>query len=120
MDLCVHEQDGLLLLAHVYLLLQVIGDGERVNVLQALRDHAELAHRGAGEQAAEILDGLIAVGANAEITVGAAREAGLIKVEAVSDAEAAVRILRDWLRSDDAVLLKASRAARLEQLEDLI
>ena len=97
--------------------------GKRYAVLgemAELGDHAEAAHREAGEQAAEILDGLIAVGANAAITVGAAREAGLAKAEAVLDAEAAACVLRDWLQPDDAVLLKASRAARLEQLEDLI
>jgi UDP-N-acetylmuramoyl-tripeptide--D-alanyl-D-alanine ligase len=97
--------------------------GKRYAVLgemAELGDHAELAHREAGEHAAKVLGGLIAVGASAAITVGAAQEAGLTKVKAVPDAEAAACVLREWLQADDVVLLKASRAARLEQLEDLI
>ncbi|MDC0218991.1 UDP-N-acetylmuramoyl-tripeptide--D-alanyl-D-alanine ligase [Verrucomicrobia bacterium] len=97
--------------------------GKRYAVLgdmAELGEHDEPAHREAGERAASRVDGLIAVGANAAITVGAARDAGLIKTEVVPDVEAAACVLRKWLQSDDAVLLKASRAARLEQLEDLI
>jgi UDP-N-acetylmuramoyl-tripeptide--D-alanyl-D-alanine ligase len=97
--------------------------GKRYAVLgdmAELGEHAEPVHREAGERAASRVDGLIAVGANAAITAGAARDAGLVKAEAVPDAEAAACVLRKWLQSDDAVLLKASRAARLEQLEDLI
>ena len=97
--------------------------GKRYAVLgdmAELGEHAEPAHREAGERAASRVDGLIAVGANAANTAGAARDAGLVKVEVVPDAEAAACVLRKWLQSDDAVLLKASRAARLEQLEDLI
>ena len=97
--------------------------GKRYAVLgdmAELGEHAEPAHREAGERAASRVDGLIAVGANAAITAGAARDAGLVKAEVVLDAEAAACVLRKWLQSDDAVLLKASRAARLEQLEDLI
>jgi UDP-N-acetylmuramyl pentapeptide synthase len=71
-------------------------------------------------QAAETLDGLIAVGELAAITAAAAVEAGLAKAEAVADVSEAASVLRGWLQSGDAVLLKASRAARLEQLEDLI
>ena len=97
--------------------------GKRYAVLgdmAELGEHAEPAHREVGERAASRVDGLIAVGANAAITAGAARDAGLVKAEVVPDAEAAAYVLRKWLKSDDAVLLKASRAARLEQLEDLI
>jgi UDP-N-acetylmuramoyl-tripeptide--D-alanyl-D-alanine ligase len=97
--------------------------GKRYAVLgdmAELGDHAEPAHREAGMQAAETLDGLIAVGELAAITAAAAVEAGLAKAEAVADVSEAASVLRGWLQSGDAVLLKASRAARLEQLEDLI
>ena len=46
--------------------------------------------------------------------------AGLAKAEAVPDIGAAAELLRSWLQPGDSILLKASRAARLEQLEDLI
>jgi UDP-N-acetylmuramoyl-tripeptide--D-alanyl-D-alanine ligase len=97
--------------------------GKRYAVLgdmAELGDHAVSAHREAGEQAAVTLDGLIAVGEQAAITVAAAFEAGLEKAEAVADVNEAAAVLRGWLQSGDAVLLKASRAARLDQLEDLI
>jgi UDP-N-acetylmuramoyl-tripeptide--D-alanyl-D-alanine ligase len=97
--------------------------GKRYAVLgdmAELGDHAVSAHREAGEQAAVTLDGLIAVGELAAITATAAIEAGLAKAEAVADVNEAASMLRDWLQSGDAVLLKASRAARLEQIEDLI
>jgi UDP-N-acetylmuramoyl-tripeptide--D-alanyl-D-alanine ligase len=97
--------------------------GKRYAVLgdmAELGDHAVSAHREAGVQAAVTLDGLIAVGELAAITADAAIEAGLAKVEAVADVSEAASVLRGWLQSGDAVLLKASRAARLEQLEDLI
>jgi UDP-N-acetylmuramoyl-tripeptide--D-alanyl-D-alanine ligase len=97
--------------------------GKRYAVLgdmAELGDHAVSAHREAGVQAAVTLDGLIAVGELATITAAAAFEAGLAKVEAVADVSEAASVLRGWLQSGDAVLLKASRAARLEQLEDLI
>jgi UDP-N-acetylmuramoyl-tripeptide--D-alanyl-D-alanine ligase len=97
--------------------------GKRYAVLgdmAELGDHAVSAHRETGVQAAETLDGLIAVGELAAITAAAAFEAGLAKVEAVADVSEAASVLRGWLQSGDAVLLKASRAARLEQLEDLI
>ena len=67
-----------------------------------------------------MVDGLIAVGIQAELTATAARDAGLAQVTAVADAAVAAEVLREWLQRGDVVLLKASRAARLEQLEELI
>ena len=84
-----------------------------------LGKHASAAHQEAGRAAAEIATGLIAVGQFAEVTAEAARKAGLPRVAAVEEAREVVHILREWLRPGDAVLLKASRVARLEQIEKL-
>ena len=92
----------------------VLGD------MAELGEHAEAAHREAGTEAAEVVDGLIAVGAMADITATASRDASLAQVSAVADAAGAAKVLREWIQSGDVVLLKASRAARLEQLEELI
>jgi UDP-N-acetylmuramoyl-tripeptide--D-alanyl-D-alanine ligase len=92
----------------------VLGD------MAELGEHAEAAHREAGNEAAGVVDGLIAVGVQAELTATAARDAGLAQVTAVADAAVAAEVLREWLQRGDVVLLKASRAARLEQLEELI
>jgi len=43
----------------------------------------------------------------------------LEKVEVVAGAKEAVELLRDWLMPGDVVLLKASRASKLEQIEEL-
>ena len=98
-------------------------DGRKYAVLG---DMAELgqqtapAHREAGERAAGVVDGLVAIGDQSEWTAEAARDAGLRKVCAVADVNAAAAELRGWLCVGDLVLLKASRAARLERLMDLV
>ena len=84
-----------------------------------LGDHALVAHQEAGRAVAEMAAGLIAVGQFAEVTAEAAREAGLARVAAVVEAEEAVGLLREWLQPGDVVLLKASRVARLEKVEEL-
>jgi UDP-N-acetylmuramoyl-tripeptide--D-alanyl-D-alanine ligase len=97
-------------------------DGKRYVVfgeMAELGDHAPAAHQEAGRAAAEMAAGLIAVGQFAEVTAEAARKAGLTRVAAVEEAGEAVRVLREWLRPGDVVLLKASRVARLEQIEEL-
>ena len=84
-----------------------------------LGEHSEDAHREAGELAASVAAGLVAIGQWAEVTAETARAAGLKRVEAVSDAQGAANVLREWVQPKDVVLLKASRAAKLEQIMDL-
>ena len=96
--------------------------GKRYAVLgdmAELGEHAETAHCEAGEHAAKVLDGMIAIGKHAAITIEAAHAAGMGNAEAAADVGNAGKLLRDWLQPGDAVLLKASRASRLEQMEDL-
>ena len=84
-----------------------------------LGEHAEDAHREAGALTASAAAGLVAIGRWADVTAEAARAAGLKAVESVPDVRSAVDVLRDWVQPRDVVLLKASRAAKLEQILDL-
>jgi len=94
--------------------------GRRVAVLGDLAElgrHTEEAHREIGQKAATLgVDWLVAVGRMAATTATAAREAGLRQARDFAELESAAAALKGELRPGDAVLLKASRAARLERL----
>jgi UDP-N-acetylmuramoyl-tripeptide--D-alanyl-D-alanine ligase len=103
-------------------LVNIHGAGKRYVVLGEMAElgkHAIAAHQEAGREVAELAEGLIAVGQFAEVTAKAAHEAGLARIAAVAEAREAASILREWLQPGDVVLLKASRVARLEKVEEL-
>ncbi len=92
-----------------------------------LGDMAELgaqtgaAHEEAGRRAAQLgLDRLFAVGRMAGVTADAARAAGLQAADEFADADAAAEAVKEYLRAGDLLLLKASRAARLERLAEAL
>ncbi len=85
-----------------------------------LGEYAESAHEEAGEQAAGVVTGLVVVGTWAEVVAKSARQRGVKYVEVAANLEAAAKLLSRWLKSGDAVLLKASRASRFEQLEGMV
>ena len=79
---------------------------------------ARAAHAEVGRRAAELGVGqLIAVGKMAGVMAQAARDAGLNRVIELADVEAAVTALKSFLKAGDTVLLKASRASRLERID---
>ncbi len=94
--------------------------GRRVAVLGdmgELGSHSEAAHAEVGKRAAELGVGqLFAVGKMAPVMAAAARAAGLSRVIEFADVEAAVTAVKKFLKPGDVVLLKASRAARLERI----
>jgi UDP-N-acetylmuramoyl-tripeptide--D-alanyl-D-alanine ligase len=94
--------------------------GRRVAVLGDMNElggHSEAAHAEVGRRAAELGIGqLFAVGKMAPVMARAARDAGLARVMEFADVEAAVKAVKDFLKAGDVVLLKASRAARLERI----
>jgi UDP-N-acetylmuramoyl-tripeptide--D-alanyl-D-alanine ligase len=59
---------------------------------------------------------LFAIGKMARVTAEAARAAGLQAVIEHPDAESAAADVKRYLRTGDLILVKASRAARLERL----
>jgi len=94
--------------------------GRRVAVLGDMNELgacSEAAHAEVGRRAAELGIGqLFAVGRMAPVTARAARDAGLTRVMEFVDVEAAVNVVKDFLKAGDVVLLKASRASRLERI----
>lgn len=107
--------------------LQVLAElpGRRIAVLGEmleLGEGHEDGHRIVGEAAAEAVDRLVVVGAEAAAIADGAIAAGLdpSRVVVVPDAEAALDHLRSRLRDGDVVLIKASRGIALESLVDAL
>ena len=97
--------------------------GARIAVLGRMGElgaESERGHRSVGKDAAEAgIDLLIAVGGEeAGYLAEAARQGGLKEVHHVADPEAAASLLAERARSGGVVLIKGSRAARMERVLD--
>jgi UDP-N-acetylmuramoyl-tripeptide--D-alanyl-D-alanine ligase len=94
--------------------------GRRVAVLGDMGElggHSRTAHEEAGRIAADLgVDQLFAVGSMAGVMAGAARAAGLEEVDEFKDPVSAADAVKEFLKPGDVMLLKASRATRLERL----
>ena len=98
--------------------------GRRVAVLGDMAElgaHSEAAHAEVGRRTAETGVGqLLAVGKMAPVMAQGARDAGLTRVMEFADVEATVAALKTFLKTGDVVLLKASRATRLERIAEVL
>jgi UDP-N-acetylmuramoyl-tripeptide--D-alanyl-D-alanine ligase len=98
--------------------------GRRVAVLGDMAElgaHSETAHEEIGRRAAELGVGqLFAVGKMAPVMARAARGAGLNRVFEFADMETAAAAVKSFVKSGDVVLLKASRATRLERIGEAL
>jgi UDP-N-acetylmuramoyl-tripeptide--D-alanyl-D-alanine ligase len=98
--------------------------GRRAAVLGDMAElgaHTQAAHEEAGRRAAQLgLDRLFAVGKMAGVTAEAARAAGLPAADEFADANAAAEAVKSYLRPGDLLLLKASRATKLERLTEAL
>jgi UDP-N-acetylmuramoyl-tripeptide--D-alanyl-D-alanine ligase len=98
--------------------------GRRVAVLGEMAElggHAAAAHADTGRLAARLgVDWLFAVGEMAEVMAGAAREAGLSQVTECREMAAAAEAVRAFVQPGDVVLLKASRAMKIERIGALL
>jgi UDP-N-acetylmuramoyl-tripeptide--D-alanyl-D-alanine ligase len=98
--------------------------GRRVAVLGDMGElgtHSEAAHAEVGRRAAELGVGqLFAIGKMAPVMAAAARQAGLSRVIEFTEVEAAANAVKNFLKPGDVVLLKASRAARLERIAEVL
>jgi UDP-N-acetylmuramoyl-tripeptide--D-alanyl-D-alanine ligase len=98
--------------------------GRRVAVLGEMAElgaHSEAAHAEVGRRAAELqLGQLFAVGRMAAVTAKAARDAGLMRVFEFAEVGAAMNVVKSFLKPGDVVLLKASRASRLERIAEML
>ena len=94
--------------------------GRRIAVLgdmAELGDGSEAAHREVGKCAAGISGAhLFAIGPKSKFLAKAARASGMKHVQELDDAVKAGVLIREYLREDDLVLVKASRSMRLERV----
>jgi UDP-N-acetylmuramoyl-tripeptide--D-alanyl-D-alanine ligase len=98
--------------------------GRRVAVLgdmEELGAHSAAAHAEVGRRAAELKIGqLFAIGKMAAVTGKAAHDGGLNRVIELENVEAAMTAIGKFLKAGDVVLLKASRASRLERIAEML
>jgi UDP-N-acetylmuramoyl-tripeptide--D-alanyl-D-alanine ligase len=98
--------------------------GRRVAVLGDMAElgaHAEAAHEEVGRRAAELGVGqLFAVGQMAPVMARAARDAGLRRVLEFAEVETAAAAVKSFVRAGDLVLVKASRAMRMERIAEFL
>jgi UDP-N-acetylmuramoyl-tripeptide--D-alanyl-D-alanine ligase len=96
--------------------------GRRVAVLGDMAElgpHSEAAHMEVGRRTAELGIGqLFAVGKMAPAMARGARAAGLTRVIEFTEVESAAAAVKQFARSGDLLLLKASRATRLERVSE--
>ena len=102
-------------------LMELDSDGRRIAVLGEMGElgaESERGHREVGEAAAQMrIDQLIAVGSTGGGTIArAAEKAGLKKSVAVDSHEKAAELLEKNAAPGDLVLIKGSRAARMERV----
>jgi UDP-N-acetylmuramoyl-tripeptide--D-alanyl-D-alanine ligase len=110
------------MLAALQALLDMPCKGRRLAVLGDMAElgkHSEAAHEEVGRNAAELGVGqLFVVGKMAPIMARGARNAGLARVLEFADVEAAAIAVKSFIREGDVLLLKASRATRLERVAE--
>jgi len=98
--------------------------GRRVAVLGDMGElgaQSVAAHQEVGRRAAELKIGqLFAVGNMAPVMGRAAREAGLTRVIEFDSVEAAMNAVKNFVKAGDVILLKASRALRLERIAETL
>ncbi|WP_129667752.1 UDP-N-acetylmuramoyl-tripeptide--D-alanyl-D-alanine ligase [Phytoactinopolyspora endophytica] len=99
--------------------LAAIEGGRRIAVLGEMAElgaDSEAEHRAVGEHAAARADVVVAVGEAARPIADGAGE----RAVALADNDAAVHWLRAHVAAGDVVLVKASRAARLDEVADAL
>lgn len=98
--------------------------GRRVAVLGDMAElgaHSPAAHQEVGRTAAETgVSQLFAVGKMAPLVARGAREAGLNRVLEFAEVEAAAAAVKSFVKEGDLLLLKASRASRLERVAEFL
>jgi UDP-N-acetylmuramoyl-tripeptide--D-alanyl-D-alanine ligase len=98
-----------------------VQNGRRIAVLGdmlELGSYEEEGHRKVGVRAADVVDLLVTVGRRAQLIAEEAKAAGLPqdKVLALDDAEAALIEMRSIMGPGDVVLVKGSRAVRMDEI----
>jgi UDP-N-acetylmuramoyl-tripeptide--D-alanyl-D-alanine ligase len=101
-------------------LVELDAEGKRIAVLGEMRElgtESERGHREVGETAATLgVNQLITIGDAAEMIAEGARIAGLDNVLSVGSTGEAARLLGEIAGPGDLILIKGSRAARMEEV----
>lgn len=112
------------MLAALQTLMDLPCKGRRIAVLGDMAElgvHSKPSHEEVGRRAAELGVGqLIAVGKMAPVLARSAKSAGLNRVFEFPDVESAASVVKSLVKSGDLVLLKASRATRLERIAEAL
>jgi UDP-N-acetylmuramoyl-tripeptide--D-alanyl-D-alanine ligase len=112
------------MLAALETLIDLPCKGRRIAVLGDMAElgtHSEAAHEEVGRRAAELgVAQLFAVGKMASVLARGARAGGLNRVFEFADVDTAAAAVKNFVKSGDAVLLKASRATRLERVAEIL
>ncbi len=93
--------------------------GRRIAVLGRmgeLGNHATAGYQRVGSRAASTIDALIAVGPETVPMAETARASGLREIHETATTDEAAEVLRHLARAGDIVLVKGSRAARMERV----
>jgi UDP-N-acetylmuramoyl-tripeptide--D-alanyl-D-alanine ligase len=104
--------------------MELPGIGRRILVLGDMRElgeTADLEHHRIGELAATLkIDLVLACGTHADAVAAGAERMGmdLHRIAAAPNAEAVKAVLDCWLEPGDVILVKGSRATRMEQIVD--
>src|SRR6266852_5814615 len=110
------------MLAALQTLQELPCKGRRVAVLGDMSElgaHSEAAHEEVGRRAAELGIGqLFAIGKMAPVMARGARDAGLNRVFEFADVDTAAAAVKSFVKNGDVLLVKASRAARLERISE--
>ena len=106
--------------AALHTLVELDSDGKRIAVLGEMRElggESERGHREVGETAAALkIDHLVVIGETAAAIADGARRAGLQNTAVVRSTSEAAELLHDIIAPGDLVLIKGSRAARMEEV----
>lgn len=98
--------------------------GRRVAVLGDMAElgaHSVESHAEVGRRTAELaIDQFFAIGKSAGEMASAARKSGLKNVTEITEVETAASAVKEFLKPGDVVLLKASRATRLERVGEIL
>src|SRR5262249_27258734 len=112
------------MLAALQTLQELPCSGRRVAVLGDMAElgaQSEAAHEEIGRKTAELGIGqLFAVGKMASVMARGAQRAGLNRVMAFADVDTAAAAIKSFIKMGDLLLLKASRASRLERVAELL
>ena len=92
--------------------IAVLGD------MLELGEYEEEGHRKVGVRAADVADILVTVGTRGRIIAEEAQAAGMDaeRIHVLEDNEAVIRLLEGLVREGDVILVKGSRAMRMEEI----